>query len=247
MKHDNKLIPDAYRHVPGLCGRLTPMEQSFVRMTPDVFALWDQRASDMGRSADWRLSDDEREQNRHALLGARRPDEDLWVYSYGSLMWDPALVFAEVRMAELHGYQRRFSFKTTLGRGCAEFPGLMLSLDEQQDCCCKGLVFRISADMVEAESEILWRREMIRGSYCPRLLPVDTPQGPVSALVFASNPAHSDYVGELTLEQTVAMIAKATGTIGSNRHYLEQLAIQLQALEIDDVYVARLMQLLPRD
>jgi cation transport protein ChaC len=244
MNHDEDPIPYSYRHVPGLCGRLTPLEQSLVRMTPDVFALWDERARAMGRPANWRLSDEEREQDRRALLGNRMPDEDLWVFSYGSLMWDPALMFAEVRLADLPGYQRRFSFKTTLGRGCQEYPALMLSLDKQADRCCKGLVFRIAADKVDAESEMLWRREMIRGTYCPRMLQVDTPQGSVSAVVFTSNSAHGDYVGELTLQQTATMIAKAHGVIGSNRHYVEQLAAQLGVLEIEDDYVAQLMQLL---
>lgn len=244
MNHDDDPIPDSFRHVPGLCGRLTPLEQSFVRMTPDVFALWDERARAMGRPANWRLPDEERELDRRAILRDRMPDDDLWVFSYGSLMWDPALVFSEVRLADLPGYQRRFSFKTTLGRGCPDHPALMLSLDQQAGCCCKGLVFRIAADKVDAESEILWRREMIRGTYCPRMLQVDTPQGSVCAVVFTSNPAHGDYVGEMTLPQTAAMIAKAHGVIGSNRHYVEQLAAQLDALDIEDTYVARLMQLL---
>lgn len=244
MKQDHDPIPFSYRHVPGLCGRLTPLEQSLVRMTPAVFALWDERARALGRAANWRLTDEEREHNRRVLLGDRSPDDDLWVFSYGSLMWDPALVFAEVRMADLPGYQRRFSFKTTLGRGCVEHPALMLSLDAQADRCCKGLVFRIAADKVEAETEILWRREMIRGTYCPRKLQVQTPQGSVCAVVFTSNPTHGDYVGELTLPQTAAMIAKAHGVIGSNRHYVEQLAAQLDALQIEDTYVAQLMRLL---
>ena len=243
-KHDHNPISDSYRHLPGLSGRLTPLEQSLVRMTPDVFALWDERARALGRPANWRLPDEERESNRRTILCNLGQADDLWVFSYGSLMWDPALVFAEVRLAELPGYQRRFSFKTTLGRGCQDHPALMLSLDEQAGNCCKGLVFRIAADKVQAESEMLWRREMLRGTYCPRMLQVDTPQGHVCALVFTANPAHGDYVGALTLQQTAAMINKAHGVIGSNRHYVEQLAGQLEALEIEDVYVAELMKLL---
>ena len=76
------------------------------------------------------------------------------------------------------------------------------------------------------------------------MLQVDTPQGHVCALVLTANPAHGDYVGALTLQQTAAMINKAHGVIGSNRHYVEQLAGQLEALEIEDVYVAELMKLL---
>lgn len=54
--------------------------------------------------------------------------QDLWIYPYGSLMWDPGFHFAEVRRADLNGYQRRFTFKATVGRGSPEHPCLMLSL-----------------------------------------------------------------------------------------------------------------------
>ncbi len=99
----------------------------------------------------------------------------------------------------------------------------MLSL-EQQEGCCRGLAFRIAADAVHAESAILWRREMLRGGYSPALVPMSTPQGPITALAFVSNPAHASYVGELPLDETAAVIASGKGILGTNREYLAQLA-----------------------
>jgi len=156
-------------------------------------------------------------------------------------MWDPGIRFAEVRQADLHGWQRRFSYRITGGRGSPECPALMLTL-EQQPGCCTGLVFRIPAAEVDAETTLLWRREMLRGGYCPALLPLHTPQGDVQALVFTANTAHPEHVGELPLHETAATVATACGPLGSNRHYLEQLAAQLQALQIDDPYVQVLWQ-----
>jgi cation transport protein ChaC len=52
-------------------------------------------------------------------------------------------------------------------------------------------------------------------------------------------------VGELPVAETVAIIARACGVIGSNRAYLEQLAAQLQALAIPDAYVEDLARRLP--
>ena len=69
---------------------------------------------------------------------------------------------------------------------------------------------------------------------------VATPQGEVNALVFAANPAHPDHVGEMALAQAAAIIARASGFLGSNREYLEQLAMQLRDLGIEDEYVSRL-------
>ena len=209
-----------------------------------MLALWDQRARELGRPPHWRWTEDALEASRRAVLGSVDGAQDLWVYSYGSLMWDPAVHFAEVRRADLQGFQRRFTYRTIMGRGTPQQPALMLSL-EARPGCCQGLAFRITADRADVESRYLWRREMLRGGYRPLLLPLDTPQGPITALVFAANEAHDDHVGELPVEETVAIIARATGVIGSNRAYLEQLAAQLHALGIPDAYVDELMRRLP--
>ena len=61
--------------------------------------------------------------------------------------------------------------------------------------------------------------------------------------LFTSNPSHPEYVGELPLPDTAAIIARASGVMGSNRAYLEQMAHQLQTLDIHDDYVMRLLRL----
>jgi cation transport protein ChaC len=233
------VIADAFVHLPDLRDRVTQPAQSLLRLTPEMLTMWESRARAAGLPASWRLSDEAIEESRLALLGDHPSGEDLWIYSYGSLMWDPGFHFAEVRLADVWGYQRRFTHRIDLGRGSRDYPALMLSL-EQQDGCCRGLAFRIAAADVHSESAILWRREMLRGGYAPAMVPMTTPQGPVTALAFVSNTAHPSYVGELPLAETVATIATGKGVLGTNREYLVQLATQLQALGIDDPYVTRL-------
>ena len=233
------MTADAFIHLPELRDRVTQPGQSLLRLTPEMFAMWEGRARAAGLPASWRLSDEAIEASRLALLGDHRDGDDLWIYSYGSLMWDPGFHFAEVRLADVEGYQRRFTLRIDLGRGSRDYPALMLSL-EQQDGCCRGLAFRIAASDVHEESAILWRREMLRGGYAPALAPMTTPQGPITALAFVSNTAHPSYVGELSLAETVATIATGKGVLGTNREYLVQLAMQLEALGIDDPYVAQL-------
>jgi cation transport protein ChaC len=236
---------DAYLHLPALRGKLKPAEQSELRGTWERVAVWDERARQRGFAPGWRLSNEQLEATRRALLAPLIDGrQDLWVYGYGSLMWDPGFHFTQVRLARLHGYQRRFTYWTRIARGSRERPALMLTLEKQADeaCGCTGLAFRIAAEHAEVESAMLWRREMLRNGYCPALLPMDTPQGPVTALVFACNHAHDDYAGEMPLDETAAIIAVAAGAIGTNREYLEQMALQLQALQIDDPYVEQVLQ-----
>ncbi len=227
--------------MPELRQRIKPPDLSALRVTPEVMAAWDERARSLGRAADWRQSDEQIEASRQLLLRSLDAAQDLWIFAYGSLMWDPGFHFDEVRRADLQRHQRRFLFRTMLGRGSPEWPGLMLSLEPGPDTC-RGLVFSIAPASRALEFACLWRREMIRGSYRPALLPVATPQGEVNALVFAANPAHPDHVGEMALAQAAAIIARASGFLGSNREYLDQLAAQLHNLGIEDEYVTRLQQ-----
>lgn len=235
---------DPFTHLPALRGKLKPAEESELRGTWERVAAWDERARKLGHPPGWRLSDQQLEGTRCALLGTHiEAKQDLWIYGYGSLMWDPGFHFAEVRLADLPGYQRRFTYWTRIARGTPERPALMLTLEQVAgDCCCTGLAFRIAGGVVDTESAMLWRREMLRGGYCPTLLRVTTPQGPVTALVFACNHAHDDYAGEMPLDDTAAIIATGAGAIGTNRDYLEQMGRQLDALGIADAYVEQLLQ-----
>lgn len=232
---------DPFVHLPHLRGRIQPPDASPVRMTDAVWATWDQRAREMGRPDGWRMPDAAREATRRALLADHDPSQDLWVFAYGSLMWDPAIHFSEVRVARVEGHVRRFTCGGTVGRGSPEHPALYLALEPTDSGHCTGLAFRIPAAAAETETTYLWRREMLVGSYLPVRIPLHTPQGPVRAIAFAANPAHPDHVPEKSLAETAATIAAASGLIGTNLAYLEQLAAQLDALQIEDGYVAQVL------
>ena len=239
------MTPDnAFLHLPELQGRLTPAHASGLRLTDELLAEWDAQARCQGLPAHWRLPDHEVEQSRCEVLAAiTAQQQDLWVFAYGSLMWNPGLEFADVRRAHLPGFARRFALSTPIGRGTPDCPGLVLTLQRDAAQSCDGLVFRIPACQVEEESRLLWRREMITGAYCPTLLPLQTPQGMLpQALVLIADTAHPHYRGNLTLRATAATIAQACGRTGSNCDYLDQLVAQLGVLGISDAYVQALWE-----
>ena len=108
------------------------------------------------------LSEAELDTMRRATLAAAAPDQDIWLFAYGSLIWNPAFHFAERRTARLHGYHRQFCLWTNLGRGTSSAPGLLLGLEPGSSC--RGVAFRIAASQVEEETAIVWAREMASGS-----------------------------------------------------------------------------------
>jgi glutathione-specific gamma-glutamylcyclotransferase len=123
---------------------------------------------------------------------ARRPGVgDVWVFGYGSLIWNPAFAHAEHGTGLVRGWHRRFCLWTLLSRGCPKQPGLTLGLD--RGGTCRGVVFRIPAADCAVELAVLWRREMVGGAYVPRWVTVETGHGPVPAIAFTINHAHPRY------------------------------------------------------
>lgn len=223
---------DPFRHHPELRGKIRPAAECFFR---DVdLAIIDADAAEAGFPPDWRTPDDQREAGRNAWLADHR-DGDLWVFAYGSLMWDPGLEFAEVRRGAVTGYTRSFCLWDEGGRGSKAQPGLMAAIDAGTGC--EGLVFRIEQEKLEHETFVLFRREMIAPAYRPVWVEVATAPGPVQALSFAANHESDDIVTGIALDEQARMIANAHGFLGSNFSYLDDMQAHLALLGIEDAYV----------
>ncbi len=223
------LPPEAFTHVPALAGKIVEPEKSFYRLTRDRLKEFDRVAQQNGYPANWRLTDEQREATRAAVLAGR--GADLWVFAYGSLMWDPGIHIVEIRTATLHGFHRSFCLKSRIGRGSAENPALMAALD--RGGTCNGLALRIPAEHVDRETELLWMREMVTGSYVPMLVPIETPQGNVEALTFEINRQSDRYV-QLDIDETARFMATGRGFRGTSLEYLENVAERLDLLGLSD-------------
>lgn len=167
--------------------------------------------------------------------------QDFWVFGYGSLMWHPGFPHLEVRQAQLYGYHRRFCVYSHRYRGTPHRPGLVLGLDRGGSC--HGMVYRAPAAEAEAVMDYLWEREMVTGVYIPKWLQVKTPAGSVIAATFIVDPAHRQYTGRITPEQTAQLIVQGVGQRGHCREYLSATLGHLEALGIHDRSLHHLQRL----
>ncbi len=208
-----------------------------MRFGQERFAELDEQAKVEGWPPGWRMDHDAREANRQAVLSGRWT-QDLWVFAYGSLIWDPAVYVEEYRRGFLPGWRRSFCMRLEGGRGSHARPGLMAALDQGGQC--DGVVFRVAAELVDQETKFMWRREMFAGSYCPVFLEVMTPQGPVDALTFVMDQTNCRYMPNLDEKEAARIIAAAEGGLGSNFDYLQSLVRHLEELGIHDADMVRL-------
>lgn len=184
------------------------------------------------------LSAEEREASRQEILSRHTPGEDLWIFGYGSLMWNPALNVTESRAATVKGWTRSFCLQLIIGRAMPDKPGLMLAIEPGEGMT--GVVHRIDRDAVESETSILWMREMLSGAYTPEWLDCETQDGPVRAVTFVINKSHNRYAGALPLAEQARRIAAAEGQAGNNRDYLYRCHAELKRMGVADPYVEAL-------
>jgi cation transport protein ChaC len=179
------------------------------------------------------MSEEARKASLRAVRSAVAAGTDVWVFGYGSLMWNPAINVADSRKAHVRGYHRTFCLTLPIGRGTVEKPGLMLGIDRGGSCT--GVAHRIRAEEVESELTILWYREMLSGSYEPRWINGEVEGiGPARMLSFVINRSHPRYENGLSEADVARRLAEAEGIIGTNRDYLYRTVAFLTSLGISD-------------
>ncbi len=201
--------------------------------TPERIAAYAQLAAQFGDAQF--LSEDAREKSRAETMAHHVPGQDLWVFGYGSLMWNPAIHVDESLPAHVEGFQRSFCMRLMFGRGMPDNPGLMLCLVPGGTCA--GIAHRIAPEHVESESKILWMREMLSGAYVPTWIDIDLGARRVRGVTFVMNTAHPRYLPGLSHDEKAARIAKAEGHLGTNRDYLYRTVAALDGAGIKDHYL----------
>lgn len=162
-------------------------------------------------------------------------DTPLWVFGYGSLIWDPGFAFEERVIATLPGYARTFCMRSIHHRGTDENPGLVLALDKTHGAECHGIAFRMFGQEQADVMSYLRERELISSAYLEEVHELRLSDGrKVRAVTYVVDVDHVQYCGGLELEVQAQIIARAVGGRGPNTEYLFNTAAHLAELGLDD-------------
>lgn len=159
-------------------------------------------------------------------------NQDLWVFGYGSLMWNPGFAHVEDQPGLIHGFHRSLCVKSTIYRGTPDNPGLVLGLDRGGSCC--GRTFLVSAKNVNAVIAYLDEREQITKVYCPHFVTVTLNDGrEVPGYTFVVRREHEQYV-HLPINEQARLVAQGAGERGAAFDYLTNTIEHTDALGIKD-------------
>lgn len=159
----------------------------------------------------------------------------LWIFGYGSLIWNPGFAWSEQVPARLDGFRRSFCMLSIHHRGTEEVPGLVLALDAAEGACCHGIAFAVAPQIAEETLEYLRARELISAAYLEARHPLALADGRrVEGVAYVIDRTHRQYCGGMALEEQALRIARAVGGRGPNCEYLHQTAAHLATLGLPD-------------
>ncbi len=158
----------------------------------------------------------------------------MWVFGYGSLLWNPGFEYQEKMIASLPGWHRSFCMRSIHHRGTVDHPGLVLALDAMEGAHCQGLALSVAPEHRDGTLEYLRERELVSSAYLEKMLEIDLADGrKVEAVTYVIDPDHVQYC-HLELEEQARIIATAVGGRGPNTEYLHNTASHLWELGIED-------------
>ncbi|HEY1941480.1 MAG TPA: gamma-glutamylcyclotransferase [Roseiarcus sp.] len=162
-----------------------------------------------------------------------RAAQDLWVFGYGSLMWNPGFAYVDRHKGLLRGWRRRLCVYSHVYRGTAERPGLVLGLD--WGGACHGVAFRVDAALREATVRYLRERELVTAVYIERTLPVTLSDGrAVVALTYVADRGHGQYAPSMERSALLKLVRQGVGQSGDNGEYVLNTRDHLRQLGIVD-------------
>lgn len=175
------------------------------------------------------------------IASAPKGFDDLWIFAYGSLMWDATFDHFEKSTAILRGWHRDLCVWTVLARGTPNLPGLTLGL--VAGGVCEGVAFKIG----EAErSEMLvsiWEREMWTDVYVPTWVSIECEKQTRAAITFTTNKDSSQFARDLSIEHVVDHVVQARGKNGPCWEYLFRTMNKLRALSIEEPHLHSVSEL----
>jgi cation transport regulator ChaC len=78
------------------------------------------------------------------LVESNNSEESLWLFGYGSLIWNPGSIpFVRKVPAFVQGWKREFRQKSTDHRGTIDAPGRVVTLVPEPDAVCEGMAYEV--------------------------------------------------------------------------------------------------------
>lgn len=168
--------------------------------------------------------------------------ENIWLFGYGSLIWNPDIPYIDSSAARLDGFVRRFWQGSHDHRGTPKKPGRVVTLVPSEQGHCNGIAYLISKKNANKVFQQLDHRE--KNGYEKLSINLsllnDISKTGISYIAKETNQA---FLGSASIQSIAAQIISCSGPSGENKDYLFELANSLREYNFIDEHVFELESL----
>jgi cation transport protein ChaC len=168
---------------------------------------------------------------------------DVWIFGYGSLIWNPNFSFVQSRIGYLKGWCRRFYQGSPDHRGTPHFPGRVVTLVPSTNSVVWGKAYKIDQNLRNETLQRLDHREKAGYRFCTDVMFSDA-EKQIEVSFYIAEEGNPDWLGAASPEDIVAHIIGSCGPSGTNSEYLLNLARSLKEMNVRDEHVTELETLL---
>ncbi len=182
------------------------------------------------------------------LLATRFPYKmtptKVWIFGYGSLIWNPGFTFERCQVGYIRGWGRRFYQGSPDHRGLPGSLGRVVTLVADAQSVCWGMAYQVAGKSLESIFSYLDEREQggfhrHQVDFYPKT--TDAPAPAVApAAVYIARDDNPHYLGPASVAKMALQIRHSKGPSGSNRDYLFRLAESLRGMGVTDAHVTEL-------
>lgn len=214
-----------------------------LHLTPELVARSLRFVAEEGPEPNWTPISPKQLDHLVARVEEGSGDEEIWVFAYGSLMWNPGFEVAAREDSVAYGWHRAFSLRIERLRATSGAPGLMLAL--QPGGSCSGLILKLPCATKKDDLRKLLAREIRYAEVCDmvRWIKVKTSTGTRRALTFWASSKQSSLTDKVPLDEAAVLIAQACGPAGSCAEYLQRTVLDLAERQIFDRNLWQLQKL----
>lgn len=164
--------------------------------------------------------------------------DGLWIFGYGSLMWEPGFEYVRAERALVTGWHRRMSMMFTKSYGWSSRPGMAAGL--HPGGTVDGIAFLMAPDICKTMLPVLAKREW---AYLSVMAPARLAGGErVRALTYIANPTNGRFH---MVRPAGDFLRRLNHGVGSKGHAADYVRLSANALTAHGVRTSDLHDLVP--
>lgn len=170
---------------------------------------------------------------------------DVWIFGYGSLIWNPNFSFVESKVGYIRGWCRRFYQGSPDHRGTPHSPGRVVTLVPCRESIVWGKAYKVDRNIRTETIQKLDHREKAGYRSYSDIMVSDVAEE-IDVALYVAEEGNPDWLGAASPEEIATQIARSHGPSGTNSDYLFRLSQSLRDLNVIDEHVTELETLLSR-